>query len=85
MSDVEGGLFLRAYVEQYNSPPVNNLITFGSPHMGVSDIPACKPWDLLCQLARRATRGGVYSEWAQENLVQVRICTYLPHRERKNI
>ncbi|KAJ3518127.1 hypothetical protein NLJ89_g44 [Agrocybe chaxingu] len=37
----QGGQFLRAYVERYNYPPVNNLITFGSQHMGISDIPAC--------------------------------------------
>lgn len=61
---------MRAYVERFNSPPVNNLITFGSQHMGVSDLPACKPYDITCQLARRATRNGVYTEWAQANLVQ---------------
>ncbi|KAI0633680.1 alpha/beta-hydrolase [Trametes polyzona] len=66
----QGGQFLRAYVERYNTPPIHNLITFGSQHMGVSDIPLCRPWDLFCQLARRAARGGVYTEWAQENLVQ---------------
>ncbi|CCL98365.1 uncharacterized protein FIBRA_00360 [Fibroporia radiculosa] len=66
----QGGQFLRAYVERYNSPPVHNLITFGSQHMGISDIPGCRPWDLVCQLARRAAMGGVYSEWAQKNLVQ---------------
>ncbi|KAI0356367.1 alpha/beta-hydrolase, partial [Trametes cingulata] len=66
----QGGQFLRAYVEIYNSPPVHNLITFGSQHMGVSDLPLCRPWDLLCQLARRAARGGVYTDWAQKNLVQ---------------
>ncbi|KAI0768725.1 alpha/beta-hydrolase [Trametes elegans] len=66
----QGGQFLRAYVERYNAPPVNNLITFGSQHMGISDLPLCSAWDLLCQLARRAARGGVYTDWAQENLVQ---------------
>ncbi|THH30417.1 hypothetical protein EUX98_g3784 [Antrodiella citrinella] len=66
----QAGQFLRAYVERYNSPPVNNLITFGSQHMGVSDLPLCRPWDIPCQLARRATKGGVYNEWAQTNLVQ---------------
>lgn len=40
--------------------------------MGVSDIPPCKPYDLLCNLARNAVRAGVYSEWAQQNLVQVK-------------
>ncbi|KAF5351780.1 hypothetical protein D9756_007423 [Leucocoprinus leucothites] len=66
----QGGQFLRAYVERYNSPPVHNLITFGSQHMGISDLPLCQPFDLLCQLARRATRIGVYSAWAQKNLIQ---------------
>ncbi|PFH52022.1 hypothetical protein AMATHDRAFT_2510 [Amanita thiersii Skay4041] len=66
----QGGQFLRAYVEKYNSPPINNLITFGSQHMGISDLPLCRPYDFLCQLARRATKGAVYGSWAQENLVQ---------------
>ncbi|KAF8891720.1 Alpha/Beta hydrolase protein [Infundibulicybe gibba] len=66
----QGGQFLRAYVERYNSPPINNLITFGSQHMGISDIPLCRPYDFLCQVARRATKGAVYSSWAQTNLVQ---------------
>ncbi|KAM5543147.1 hypothetical protein V8D89_003021 [Ganoderma adspersum] len=66
----QGGQFLRAYVERYNAPPINNLITFGSQHMGVSDLPLCSRWDIVCHLARRAARGGVYTEWAQHNLIQ---------------
>ncbi|KAJ2913467.1 hypothetical protein MD484_g6954, partial [Candolleomyces efflorescens] len=66
----QGGQFLRAYVERHNSPPVNNLLTFGSQHMGISDIPVCGRFDILCQIARRATKGAVYGEWAQTNLVQ---------------
>jgi len=66
----QGGQFLRAYVERYNSPPIHNLLTFGSQHMGISDIPICRPLDLLCQAARRATKQAVYSPWAQANLVQ---------------
>ncbi|KAI0250109.1 alpha/beta-hydrolase [Lactifluus subvellereus] len=66
----QGGQFLRAYVERHNDPPIRNLITFGSQHMGVSDIPPCKPYDLFCQLMRNAARAGVYNEWAQQNLVQ---------------
>ena len=65
-----GGQFLRAYVEKHNSPPVHNLLTFGSQHMGVSDIPTCRPGDLFCLLARSAARRGVYSSYAQKNLVQ---------------
>ncbi|KAJ7502802.1 palmitoyl-protein thioesterase [Mycena galericulata] len=66
----QGGQFLRAYVERYNTPPVHNLITFGSQHTGISDIPVCRPRDFLCQIARRATKAGVYGSWAQENLIQ---------------
>lgn len=67
-----GGQFLRAYVERYNSPPAHNLITFGAQHMGVSDIQPCRPFDVTCQLARRAMRNGVYGEWAQKNIIPVR-------------
>lgn len=66
-----GGQFLRGYVERYNRPPVRNLITFGSQHMGVADLPGCKPTDFLCKAARSAARAGVYTNWAQHNLVQV--------------
>jgi len=66
----QGGQFLRAYIERHNDPPVRNLITFGSQHMGISDIPACKPYDLPCILARNALRAGIYTGWAQQNIVQ---------------
>jgi palmitoyl-protein thioesterase len=73
----QGGQFLRAYVERFNAPPVRNLVTFGSQHMGVSDVADCKPFDVLCQIARRAVRSGVYTSWAQEHLVQVRLSALL--------
>jgi palmitoyl-protein thioesterase len=39
--------------------------------MGVSDLPGCARSDpIWCSLARSAARLGVYSEWAQQNLVQ---------------
>jgi len=66
----QGGQFLRAYVERHNTPPVHNLVTFGSQHMGISDIPGCRPFDVMCQLARRAAIHEVYTEWAQKQLVQ---------------
>ncbi|KZP00184.1 alpha/beta-hydrolase [Calocera viscosa TUFC12733] len=66
----QGGQFLRAYMQNCNSPPVHNLITFGSQHMGVADIPMCKPGDIWCLLARSAVKRGVYSSYAQHNLVQ---------------
>jgi len=67
----QGGQFLRSYVQFYNQPPVHNLITYGSQHMGISDLPGCARSDpLWCSIARSAARLGVYSEYAQENLVQ---------------
>jgi palmitoyl-protein thioesterase len=76
-----GGQFLRAYVERYNNPPIRNLVTFGSQHMGISDIPPCKPYDLLCNFVRNAARAGVYTEWAQKNLVQVTHSFALPSQQ----
>ncbi|KAH8993417.1 Alpha/Beta hydrolase protein [Lactarius akahatsu] len=67
----QGGQFLRAYVERHNDPPIRNLITFGSQHMGIAGIPGCGPFDVLCQLARKATRVGVYNGWVQQNIIQV--------------
>ncbi|KAL4073847.1 Alpha/Beta hydrolase protein [Scleroderma citrinum] len=66
----QGGQFLRGYVERYNDPPVFNLVTFGSQHMGVSDIPECRTFDFLCEVARRAAKAGAYTEWVQEHIVQ---------------
>ncbi|KAG8936307.1 hypothetical protein FRC02_003244 [Tulasnella sp. 418] len=66
----QGGQFLRAFVEQYNKPAMHNLITFGAPHMGISDIPPCGTFDLLCRIAKQGLQRGVYSDWAQSNLVQ---------------
>lgn len=65
-----GGQFLRAYVERHNAPPVHNLITFGAQHMGIADIPLCRPFDVVCALARRAALRGAYTDFAQRQLVQ---------------
>ncbi|TKY88294.1 hypothetical protein EX895_002646 [Sporisorium graminicola] len=65
----QGGQFLRAYVQRCNTPKVRNLVTFGSQHMGIADLPACGPTDLLCRVAEAALRGGVYTDYAQSHLV----------------
>ena len=73
---------MRAYIERYNAPPVNNLITFGSQHFGVSDIPGCTPGDVLCLLAHRAAKAGIYTTWAQHNLIQCQCVARLRPRPR---
>ena len=65
----QGGQFLRAYVQRCNAPKVRNLVTFGSQHMGIADLPACGPADLLCRVAEAALRGGIYTDYAQSHLV----------------
>lgn len=59
---------------------MNNLITFGSQHMGVSDLPICGPRDLLCQIARRTAKRAVYGNWAQNNIIQVSLTARPVHQ-----
>ncbi|KAJ3185278.1 Palmitoyl-protein thioesterase 1 [Gaertneriomyces sp. JEL0708] len=67
----QGGQFLRAYVEKCNSPAVNNLITFGSQHAGVSEWPGCRDKsDTTCFLARNLLLKGAYLSWVQNRVVQ---------------
>ncbi|KAI8900536.1 Alpha/Beta hydrolase protein [Globomyces pollinis-pini] len=67
----QGGLFLRAYVQRCNNPPIHNLITFGSPHAGTADIPNCQnSSDLNCALMRSVVKNGVYWSWVQNRIVQ---------------
>ena len=67
----QGGLFLRYYAQYCNAPPIRNLITFGTPHYGISAlIPCPTPPTVSCLLAARAARSGIYSSWAQTHLVQ---------------
>ncbi|OLL23316.1 Palmitoyl-protein thioesterase 1 [Neolecta irregularis DAH-3] len=66
----QGGLFLRAYAQRCNQPPVRNLVTWGSPHYGISDLPPCSADDFVCQQVHRVIKFGVYSGWARKNIVQ---------------
>ena len=67
----QGGLFIRAYVQLCNKPPIKKLITFGSPHAGVSDIPNCREDDGVgCTISRSLVKFGVYTEFVQHRVVQ---------------
>lgn len=71
----QGGLFLRDYAQRYIEPKLKRLVTFGSPHMGISALIPCKnDFDFWCVLAKRTAERGVYTRWAQDNLIQVRAC-----------
>lgn len=53
----QGGLLARAYVERYNSPPVRRLLTLGTPHSGISNIPGCGENGGLRDLAMKIVGG----------------------------
>jgi palmitoyl-protein thioesterase len=40
--------------------------------MGISSLIPCKPLDFICLVANRAAEKGIYSRFAQNNLIQVR-------------
>ena len=65
----QGGQFLRAYVERCNSPPVRNLVTFGSQHSGIIEFRTCARGDLLCSGAMWLLRAGVWTQAVQSRLV----------------
>lgn len=65
----QGGQFLRGYIERYNAPHVRNLITFGSQHMGIADLPACSPYDAICHTVHKLLIGRAYSDYSQNNIV----------------
>jgi palmitoyl-protein thioesterase len=65
----QGGVFLRAYVQRCNKPPVRSLVTFGSPHNGISDFAGCGDGDFLCKGAMALLRTNTWSRFVQSRLV----------------
>ncbi|KAI9934361.1 hypothetical protein ASPWEDRAFT_38077 [Aspergillus wentii DTO 134E9] len=65
----QGGQFLRAYVQRCNSPPVRNLVTFGSQHNGISQFQTCGPGDWLCKAANALLYSGRWTKVVQSQLV----------------
>lgn len=65
----QGGQFLRAYVERCNNPRVENLVTFGSQHNGISEFQECAASDWLCQTWRGVLKGNAWGSFSQSRLV----------------
>jgi palmitoyl-protein thioesterase len=65
----QGGLFLRAYVQRCNAPPVRSLVTFGSPHNGISEYAGCGTTDWLCKGAMALLHTNTWSAFVQSRLV----------------
>jgi palmitoyl-protein thioesterase len=65
----QGGVFLRGYAQRCNNPPIRSLVTFGSPHNGISDYQACGPTDWLCRGAMALLHSNTWSSFVQSRLV----------------
>ena len=65
----QGGLFLRALVETCPQVSISNLITFGSPHMGVSELPLCKQNDWLCKGRNAFLKKQVWHDSVQKRVI----------------
>lgn len=65
----QGGQFLRGYIERCNNPPVRNLVTWGSQHLGISDVAPCKQDDFLCERMTKMIKNNVWSYYTQNHLV----------------
>lgn len=92
----QGNLWLRGYVEKYNSPPVKNWIAVNGPFMGVSGFPQCTYSSGICRLFDRFLGDLAYTTLAQDSLAQtnyyrdpLRIpaykkgCKYLPYENNE--
>lgn len=64
----QGGLFLRALVERCEVK-VNNLVTFGLPHMGVSELPLCDDDDWFCKRRNQVMKRQVWRDSVQKRVI----------------
>ena len=65
----QGGQFLRALVQRCSTPPIRNLITFGSQHNGIITFAQCAPDDWWCNTWSGTLKSNTFSSFAQANLV----------------
>ena len=65
----QGGQFLRAYVERYNSPPVQSLMTWGSQHSGISEVPCSQESSAACKSTRALVRNGAFNSFVQNRII----------------
>lgn len=66
----QGGLFARALVQSCNNATVRNLVTFGSPHMGVLELPRCADErDWLCKRRNALLKRQVWYDLIQRTII----------------
>ncbi|KAK6454564.1 Alpha/Beta hydrolase protein [Scheffersomyces xylosifermentans] len=66
----QGGVFARALIERCSEVSVHNLITFGSPHNGVSELPMCEdPSDWFCKKKNEVLKRQVWYDSVQKHVI----------------
>lgn len=66
----QGGLFLRALIERCPNVTVSTLVTFGSPHMGVLELPLCeRDDDWICKGRNELLKKQVWNPSVQKSVV----------------
>ncbi|EGV62107.1 alpha/beta-hydrolase [Yamadazyma tenuis ATCC 10573] len=70
LGNSQGGLFLRALHERCDAVNIHNLVTFGSPHMGVMDLPLCSdPHDWVCRQRNNLLKKQVWFSSVQHSVI----------------
>ncbi|KAI5969397.1 hypothetical protein CANMA_001464 [Candida margitis] len=66
----QGGVLLRGLIERCSDLSFHNLITFGSPHMGVMEMPLCKdPKDWICKRRNELLKKQVWNDKVQKTIL----------------
>lgn len=79
----QGGLFLRALIQKCPSVIVRKLVTFGSPHMGVLELPVCQPEDdWLCKRRNAILKKQVWQESVQKSIIPAQYFRDMAQYER---
>jgi palmitoyl-protein thioesterase len=65
-------------VERCNTPPVRNLITWGSQHNGIADLPECDDGDFWCKAAFGLLKRNLWTSYVRNNLVQAQYYRVTP-------
>lgn len=65
----QGGLFIRSLV-QICDVKFNNIISFGSPQNGISDLPPCQPGNIFCEKRNELIKSKIYTDYIQNNIIQ---------------
>lgn len=65
----QGGVFVRGLVERCDAINVRNLVTFGSPHSGITEFTKCADGDWWCNVWSGTLKSNTWSSFAQSTLI----------------